>query len=147
MNIIILGKEFELKSKLIREGVKFPFADEEDKTLHNKFKVSITRIFGNGKKKTKRFNFYDSHANYEKGVKNLSENNLKWAFRCFVEDARCGSLPFSEFCEELGYDKDSRRAHKIYKECMKSLDKILNLGVHEYELNDMIDAFSDMGIV
>jgi hypothetical protein len=40
-----------------------------------------------------------------------------------VENAR----DFEEFCEELGYDPDSRKAERIYNECDKMARKLIRL--------------------
>jgi hypothetical protein len=48
---------------------------------------------------------------------------------CLFSDAQCGMLTFSEFCNECGYDTDSRQVYKIHKTCIKTLEKLLELGV------------------
>jgi len=52
------------------------------------------------------------------------ESDLLHAFDCFVSDAIAGKNSFEEFCSEFGYDQDSRKAHKIYKACVKSCAKL-----------------------
>jgi len=48
-----------------------------------------------------------------------------------MSDGRAGELSFEEFCSEFGYDADSRRAEKIWKECKKIAPKIRKLlGAH-----------------
>ena len=36
-------------------------------------------------------------------------------------DAQCGSDTFEDFCANLGYDSDSRKAESIYRECQSCL--------------------------
>lgn len=55
------------------------------------------------------------------------ETDLIDAFRCFCDDAVCGSYSFEDFCSDLGYDTDSRKAEKTWKTCKRSFDKFLNL--------------------
>lgn len=58
---------------------------------------------------------------------------------CLVSDAHCVRWPssFDEFCDELGYDRDSRKAERIYKATLRQtakLKKFLN-GHFEEALN------------
>lgn len=46
------------------------------------------------------------------------------AFNCILSDALSGDDTFSMFCDNFGYDNDSRKAEAIYRECQKSLDKL-----------------------
>ena len=144
--IKILDKEFILKGKLVDEGVKFKFADEDDWTLHNKFLIRVIRIDENGDKLERRFYYYGSHADWEAGKTELTEKELLWAFRCFLEDALAGSYDFKEFCREFGYSEDSIKALRIYRECEKQLKKAYDLGIFESELVDMLNELSNMGI-
>jgi len=141
--IKLLDEEFELKSKLKEEGVKFPFTDEKDNTLHNKFTISISRVVVN-KKITRRFYFYDSQDNYEKGIKDLNEETLKWAFRSILEDGLSATEDFRDFCSEFGYSTDSIRVSEIYKACQKTLEKLFDLWI--FKLSDMLEELSKMGI-
>lgn len=53
---------------------------------------------------------------------------------CLILDARFGDLSFEEFCDELGYDHDSRKAEATHKECFKTARKLRKiLGDTEYE--------------
>jgi hypothetical protein len=38
-----------------------------------------------------------------------------------LQDAQCGSETFEDFCDNLGYDKDSRKAEAIWRECQSCL--------------------------
>lgn len=53
-----------------------------------------------------------------------TEDELLYAFYCFVSDAVSGNYSFNEFCGEFGYDEDSRKAEKTWKACKKSLEKL-----------------------
>ena len=52
-----------------------------------------------------------------------SESDLLGALSCFVSDAMSGKDSFEDFCSELGYDSDSRKAYKIFKACERSYVK------------------------
>jgi hypothetical protein len=56
-----------------------------------------------------------------------SEYDILNAFYCFISDAISGTYTFEEFCSEFGYDEDSRRAEKIWKECKKSYGKLISI--------------------
>jgi len=43
---------------------------------------------------------------------------------CLLSDAQAGSQDFSEFCGEFGYDEDSRKAEKTWKECAKTHERL-----------------------
>lgn len=139
--IKVCGKEFELKSELVGEGVKFPNSDDKDNTLHNQFKISVTLD-----KVNKDFNFYGSMADYEAGKQDLTEEELKYTFKCLISDGESGNMDFEEFCGEFGYDTDSRRAEKIWNECIKSMEKLIDFGINTVELSDIINELSEQGI-
>jgi len=141
--ITILDKKFKIGGKYIKTIRGFP--NSEDKMLHNVFRISVTRIFDSGDKITKHFKYHGSYAEYEEGKKELNDFDLKWAFRCFIEDATAGRMEFDDFCNEFGYS-DLRRAKKIWKECKKQLEKIYDLCIFESELYDIINELSKRGI-
>lgn len=37
--------------------------------------------------------------------------------QCMILDADSGEMPFSDFCSEMGYDEDSRKARAIWETC------------------------------
>jgi len=143
--IKVADKEFEITSRIKGYGVKFPLSDEKDWTLHNEFRVTACRIL-DAQKVCKSFNFYGSHSDYEGGKEELADEDLKFAFRSFIDDAIYGTMNFDEFCSELGYDQDSRRAEKIHKMTQKATEKTRDLGIFDSELYDIINELSEMGI-
>ena len=56
---------------------------------------------------------------------------------CLCSDARCGEQAFEEFCSDLGYDSDSRRAELIWRKCRESAADIRAF------LGDDFDAFAN----
>ena len=137
----VLGKEFEITAKHTGEIKGFPNSD--DNMMHNVFKIAVKREFGDGAI-TKSFKFYDSYANWEKGKTTMDLMDMLLAFKSFLEDAWAGSMDFEDFCSEYGYNNDSRRAEKIYNECKKQLEKIMDLGIFESELADLINALNEI---
>lgn len=59
-----------------------------------------------------------------------------------VSDAECvrGDVSFEEFCLNLGYDTDSRKAEKAYLACRRELDELRRFGI-DFEAAEA--AFSD----
>lgn len=72
-----------------------------------------------------------------------TEQELLFAFYCFLSDGYYARYGFEEFCSELGYDEDSRKAYKTFKACEKSLKKALRIGIDENVccdiLNDLLE--------
>ena len=48
---------------------------------------------------------------------------------------------FDEFCEDLGYDNDSRAAKKTYNGCVKQWRKMVKLGLYLEELEEIFQDF------
>lgn len=68
------------------------------------------------------------------------ELNIDDVLFCLVIDSYCGSLSFSEFCDNYGYDNDSLKALNIYLDCEKTKDKLNRLGIDIETANQL---FSD----
>jgi hypothetical protein len=49
---------------------------------------------------------------------------LKDILYCIALDAKLGQLTFEDFCYDLGYDTDSRKALDIYMGCQQSESKL-----------------------
>jgi hypothetical protein len=56
IEIVLFDKKFIIESRLKEVGVRFPFADESDWTLHNKYTILVSRII-DGKKDNKKILF------------------------------------------------------------------------------------------
>lgn len=112
------------------------FGDKEWKfggnsNYHN-HKVKITH-----NKKSFSFDFWGSIANPE--ISNDQEN--VFAFYCALSDGLSAVDSFENFCSELGYDTDSRKAEQIYKQCEKTLKKIER--VFNCDLYDLINEIQE----
>ncbi len=135
MNIKVLDKNFIVTAKHIDTVDKFPFeSDNKYDGYHNVFNVTVK--FEN---KRQSFKFYDSTANYENGITELNNDSLKNALSSFLSDAQAATMSFEEFCNGFGYNTDSRKAVKIYKECQKTLNKVTSMGINESELCDLLN--------
>jgi hypothetical protein len=50
---------------------------------------------------------------------------------CLALDARCGEGDFAGFCDDMGYDQDSRKAEKLYQSCVETSKRLRKfLGPH-----------------
>lgn len=59
---------------------------------------------------------------------------------CLSSDSSCVRDDFEEFCANLGYDSDSRKAERIYKACQRAaakLEKFLGSEAFEQLLNNV----------
>ena len=69
------------------------------------------------------FNYWGSPA-----APRLTERGeLLEALRMAMDDAMSGSDSFELFCEDYGYDPDSRKAYKIYRACKEMHRKFMRL--------------------
>lgn len=138
----ILNKRFEIKGKLTDCIKGFP-NDPEDKNYHNQFRITVTNT---ETKKRTWFNFYGSAHDCELNKIELNDRELLFCFRCLIDDAILGIDSYEDFCSNLGYDEDSRRAERIYKQCEKQVKKNENIGIYEDDLYKIINELSNMGI-
>lgn len=95
---------------------------DDDTEERNIYLVKISRIAARDKKHTiidkMKFNFDDSIHNTEKGVKKLSNYSILASLTKYDPGT------FDNFCNDYGYDTDSRRAKKIYKAVKKEWDNV-----------------------
>ena len=52
---------------------------------------------------------------------------------CLISDALCASGSFEEFCDDCGYDADSRKAERIYRACANTRARLRRFLGSEYE--------------
>lgn len=132
-------KNLLISSKLVKSGVGFP--NDSFSGLHNQFYVTVKNTDNNS---ITGFDFYGSTNDFNQGVTEIKGEELLNAFECFISDAIAGEQDFEDFCSEFGYDSDSRKAEKIHKECIKSLNKaksILEDDIYDFanDLNKVIN--------
>ncbi len=101
-------KEFIEKYKLRIES-EFIGVGHDNPEFKNSdcYKVTISRP---GHRMT--FLFYH-------GIAIKHEPTLDKIIECLQSDASCADYDFEEFCSNLGYDEDNRRAERIYKAIQK----------------------------
>lgn len=109
--MIVYYQNYRLNCKFV--GVKAaPFDDSNT----NQNTVVVTNCDTG---KWTMFDFWGSRANPEINSRADAIN----AFECFLSDVDVGNMTFEEFCNEFGYDTDSRKAKKIHRLCQKSARK------------------------
>jgi hypothetical protein len=130
------GKTFTVSAKFIKAINGFPNCDKNENEPHNQFLVSVNH---NGI--TRRFSFYGSTHDYNNGIVELNEVDTRETLQCFISDALAATNTFDEFCNEFGYDEDSRKAYRIFKLCEKTLTKTQELGLSE---DDLANIWNDL---
>ena len=100
--------------------------DEKDK--HNRYDWNITII---NKKTGNDFNvkFHTGEAHvkeltFPKKGSQPTKPGIKDVLSALLLDSDCGDQTFNNFCDDLGYSIDSRKAFEIYLECQKNGSKL-----------------------
>jgi hypothetical protein len=108
-------------------GVKlaFQFVRYEPKSTandweHNAWKVTLTY---QGRRLTTTYNTGMAH----------KEPEVAGVVSSLILDAKVEGT-FEEFCRELGYDPDSRKAEKIYRACARIAPKVRKLFGADFEV-------------
>lgn len=120
-NIILNGENVTISATC--KGTANAFGDN---LQHYKFYVTIRTS-----NETAHFYFYYSFANWQKGITELSEDELLNALDCFLSDASCydGATDFEDFCKEFGYTDISqyKTALRAYNGCKRHYNAVLRL--------------------
>lgn len=103
-----------------------------NKDNYNKHKVRIRH-----NNHTLTFNYWGSIMNPEITT---NEENI-FALYCFLSDAVSGKMSFEDFCEEFGYDTDSRKAERTHKQC-EAAEKKYNR-VFEADIYDLLNELQE----
>lgn len=125
--------EFKITSTFI--GDKLWNADDKMRNYNNHL---VTVVNTETHRKT-AFEFWGSIAKPEIET----EQELLFAFYCFLSDGQGSCYGFEKFCSEFGYDTDSRRAYKTFKVCEKSLHKAERIGIDEDMACDIMNDLSE----
>jgi hypothetical protein len=124
------GARFIITSKLMESGVKSPRDDGSGYMSHNKYKVTVTNW--DNKKKTS-FYWYGSHNDYMNNVTKMDDHDILFSVASWLENASSAcTQDFEGWAGDFGYDEDSVKAMKIYKENEKNGKKIDELLGPEY---------------
>ena len=128
-----MTKEKTIK-QFIKENnltMKSEYADSnpnmKDSNNMNLSKVTIKRKFKlNGNHLDTRYGFKQMTLYYSQGYGIQGEPTLESVLNCLISDSTCGET-FQEFCDNLGYDNDSRKAEKTFNTILKQTSKLKKL--------------------
>lgn len=81
------------------------------------------------------FEYWGSIANPEI----TNEIDAFYAVCCLASDAVAGLMDFEEFCNEFGYDTDSRKAKKSWKACKRAAAKVQRCFGDVYEFAELFN--------
>lgn len=164
--------EIKAVLETLKLDVKFQFVpfsqsrNAKEKNLSLNYKATILH---NGKElfTTDYFQGYAHCPSYKQGKLSIDENNKIKSecetgknaniyakeinimpniidfFYCISSD--CDVLNYSDFedfADNMGYDKDSRQAEKIYNECIKQALKLKN-AIGEKGLSQLVESYQD----
>lgn len=90
---------------------------DSDYTNYNNHKVTVKNLDTG---KWTWFEFWESI----RDVEIQTEDQLLFAFYCFLMDALAGEMEFLDFCNEYGYDSFDQRAKKTWRACKKDAEKV-----------------------
>ncbi len=106
--------------------------------------VYRTRIYIEYKGIKISFLFHGSINDNHNNKKYCTKKEFPFMLYCFLSDSHSGCISFDNFCNEFGYDIDSRKAEKIYKLCIKSKNKCYKLGIQtENEISDLLNELNE----
>ena len=112
-------RECGAKMKIEFCAYDFPPWKDDGSTMTNHYKVKIT---GPGGSYT--LDFWDSIYNTENGEQ-PNEYDVIACLEWYTADS------FEDFCDEFGYDTDSRKAEKTYKACRKQTENLRRIFPNE----------------
>ena len=84
------------------------------------FNNHMVKVTNTDTKQSITFEFWASIMNPELNT----EEEILEAFYSFVNDALSGIETFENFCSELGYNTDSRKARSVWRACQRANNKI-----------------------
>ena len=155
----------EFETKLLSLGLVLTTTlVRDDFDGHSGNSVHACTVVRNGASLTIDFHQGCSHRHYRNGApirfnylngkytvdqinryKQTIPNNpsLSDVMQAIVSDAQCvaDGQTFEEFAEQLGYDKDSRRAERAYNSCRDEYFGLLRLGVDLDELCRLFEGY------
>ena len=118
-----------------------PNMDSVNKNAYNHYKVTIKRKFKlNGNHIDTRYGFRRMTLLFSQGLGIQGEPTLESVLGCLLSDSFSFSNgdTFKDFCENYGYDYDSRKAEKTFKATIKQTSKLKKLLDNNF--NDFVNC-------
>lgn len=91
--------------------------EEQDEWQQNAHGFSVTLKY-QGRRYT--FDFWQGSAI-------TADPTAEGCLECLLSDAASGDSTFEDFCAELGYDQDSRKAERVWKACKQTRSRLERL--------------------
>lgn len=88
-----------------------------------KFAISISIDSGN----KESFVYHTSAKDFEDNKNYMTSDDLICALDAILRDGMAGNMDFEEFCNEFGYDEDSREAYSTWESCKEMSEQLENL--------------------
>jgi hypothetical protein len=107
LSIMCSNRGVKMTSKLLGHGKSDQLGNGKD-WPHSAWKVTL------------RYQGRRYTLDYRMGTAHTSEPDVADVVYCVCSDARSGDYSFEEFCSELGYDSDSRKAEATWKACRRA---------------------------
>ena len=123
-------KEFEIKATL-KGDKKATWSD-------NNFNNHMVKITNTETKMSTSFEFWASIAKPEI----TEEAEVLNAFECFISDAISGENDYKEFCWELGYEEDSRKARSTWRACQRACNKLKR--IYDKDIYDLANELQEV---
>lgn len=106
-------------------GVQFDYRDDgihrnAEGWEHRRFKVTLTMPAVQWEPVSHSFT-------WRQGLGIDTDPDVGSVLYALVSDAHAGEESFADFCANCGCDTDSRKAHKAWKKCRKTADKLVGL--------------------
>lgn len=103
-------------------GAKLPYDQQDDwQRQANGYRCTLRY-----KRRSYAFDFWMGSAHTE-------EPTAEGCLDCLLSDAQAGDESFEYFCDEFGYDSDSRKAEKTWKACQQTTKGMKRLLGNDYE--------------
>lgn len=118
----LLKSNTEFKVKYVKHDFYF----QNDKQTRDIYRITLKR---NGEKYSFKFGQSINNSNYG--------NNPPSAYDVLACLTKYDPESFHNFCDEFGYDEDSKKAEKIYKAVQKEYDNIISMFGEDDTINDL----------
>ena len=129
---IQISKDKSIEVSSILTGTEKGFSVDHE--YNNVFLVTVT-----SGTVQESFEYHISIYETKKGKKVLTDEDHINALYCFIGDAISGQESFEDFCSDMGFDEDSRKAEKIWKLCQESTTKAGNLNLGDlYQVSNFL---------
>jgi hypothetical protein len=109
-------------SVMVRDGANLSWEKQDDwQKKANGYRIRL------------RYKGKQMSIDFWQGTGITHEPEAAGVLECLLSDATCGDESFEDFCSDMGYDEDSRRAERVYRHCKKINKSLKALLGDDYE--------------